>query len=173
MGSGDKGGSTVAKTGGNNSTTAAYDPRQIWATNLAPLVVAAREGAAHAARTASRERARVRRQPAWWQQRWVIVTTGGLAVLGAAGGVYAVLASRRSRTSRHAADSTGGGLGAQADGFRSTESGRAKVSDLARNVVHKLRRGEPEPMPGEASSMPQPAAMPGDRQPEGGYHGQP
>ena len=162
----------MAKTGGNNST-AAYYPRQIWTTNLAPLVVAAREGAAQAARTASRERARARQQPAWWQQRWVLMTTAGLAVVGAAGGMYAVLASRRSRNSRHTATSTGGGLGgqSQADGFKSTtDSGRAKVTGAARNMVHKLRGGEQQP---EAPRMPEPAAMPGDRQADGGYRGQP
>jgi hypothetical protein len=164
----------VAKTRGNNCTTAAYDPRQIWAMNLAPLVVAAREGAAQAARTASRERALARRQPAWWQQRWVMVTTAGLAVMGAAGGTYAVLAARRSRASRQAVPGSGSGLGpSQADGYRSTESGRARVTGLARNVVHKLRRGEQEPMAPEAPRMPAPVAMPSDRQPEGGYHGQP
>lgn len=163
----------MAKTGGTNSTTAAYDPRQIWAMDVAPLVVAAREGAVQAARTARRERARVRREPAWWQQRWVMVSTAGLAVLGAAGGIYAVLASQRSGSSRHVAAGTGGGLGAQADGYRSTESGRAKVTGLARNMVHKLRRGEQQPMSPGTQQMPEPAATPGDRQPGGGYHGQP
>jgi hypothetical protein len=156
----------VAKTEGKNGT-AAYDPRQIWATNLAPLVVAAREGAAHAARTASRERARARREPAWWRQRWVIITTAGLAVVGAAGGVYAMLASQRSRGSRHAMPSGGMGFDDQphAGGFTSTMgSGRAKVTDLARNVVHKLRGGEPAHL-AEAPPPPEPA--------EGGYHGQP
>lgn len=160
----------MAKTGGKNSTTAAYEPRQIWAMNLAPLVVAAREGAAQAARTASRERARVRRQPAWWQQRWVIASTAGVAVLGAAGGVYAILANRRARMSRQPVP--GAEPGVRADGYRSTESGRARVSGLARNMVHRLRRSEQEPVAvPEAPRTPEPAVAPGDRQPESEYHG--
>lgn len=165
----------MAKTGGNNSMTT-YDPRQIWATNLAPLMTAAREGAAHAARTASRERARARQQPAWWRQRWVIITTAGLAVLGAAGGTYAMLASRRSRGSRHAATSAGVMPDGQpqADGFKSTVgSGRAKVGDLARNMVHKLRGGEPDPLAASAPRTPEPAAALGEHPTDGGYHGQP
>jgi hypothetical protein len=159
----------VAKIGGNNGI-AAYDPRQIWAVNLAPLVAAAREGAAHAARTASKQRARARQEPAWWRQRWVMVTVAGLAVAGAAGGVYATLASRRSRGSRHAAAGAPVGLDEQPlpNGLKSTmDVGRTKVSGLARNVAHKLRGN------GQDGPAAHPAGTPGKHPNEGGYHGQP
>ncbi|HEY8473498.1 MAG TPA: hypothetical protein VIL37_12800 [Natronosporangium sp.] len=138
--------------------------------NLAPLVVAARVGAAQAARTASRERARARRKPAWWQARWVMVTTAGLAVLGAAGGVYAVFA-QRSRSGQPTMTGTGGAIGNQ-DGHGSmVDTGREKVTGLARNVVHKFRRSEQPPVSPDAARTPQPAGMPGDHAPDGGYHG--
>jgi hypothetical protein len=140
---------TVASKSGGNGT-AAYHPRQIWEMNLAPLVVAAREGAAHAARTASLERARVRRQPAWWQQRWVMVTAAGLAVVGAAGGVYAAMSRRRSASRGFAEPNSRASMGQmpaagheRTNGLRSTMgSGRTKMTGMARNMVHKLRRGD-------------------------------
>jgi hypothetical protein len=159
----------VASNSGGNTTTAAYDPRQIWAMNLAPLVVAAREGAAQAVRTASRERARVRQQPAWWQQRWVVATATGLAVVGAAGAVYAVVASRRSGNRRfgestgYGTDRTPAGSHERADGVKSTVgSGRAKVSGMARNVVHKFRGSETRDFGPEGTRMPESASTRSD-----------
>jgi hypothetical protein len=163
----------VAKIGGNNGI-AAYDPRQIWAANLAPLVTAAREGTAHAARTASKQRARARHEPAWWRQRWVIITAAGVAVAGAAGGVYATLASRRSRSSRHATPGTHPGLDEQPqpNGFKSTvDSGRSKVTGLARSMAHKLRGDEPSGL--GAPRRQQPPSSLGQHPAEGEYHGQP
>jgi hypothetical protein len=117
---------TVAK-----DSTAAYDPRQLWTANLAPLVTAAREGAAHAARTAGRERARARQESQWWRQHWLIVAVAGLVVAGAAGGAYAATATRRSSVDSPPASSE-----------RSTmETGRGKVAGLARTVAHKFRGG--------------------------------
>jgi hypothetical protein len=115
---------TVAK-----DSTAVYDPRQLWATNLAPLVAAAREGAAQAVRTAGRERARARQESQRRRQRWLIVAAAGLVVAGAAGGAYAAIARRRSSMESPAAGSE-----------RSTaEAGRAKVAGFARSVAHKFR----------------------------------
>jgi hypothetical protein len=153
---------TVAsKSGGNN--TAAYNPRQIWTMNLAPLVVAAREGAAHAARTASLERARVRQQPPWWQQRWVMVTATGLAVVGAAGGVYAAVARRRSANSPGYPEPGGRAMPAagheRSNGLKSTmESGRTKMTGVARNMVHKLRRNDGGEFGPETPRTPEPAS---------------
>jgi hypothetical protein len=113
---------TVAK-----DSIAVYDPRQLWAANLAPLVAAAREGAAHAARTAGRQRARARQESQWWRRRWVIVAGAGLVIAGAAGGAYAAMAGRRSSAQRPAA------------GAERVETGRDKVTGLARTVAHKLR----------------------------------
>jgi hypothetical protein len=122
---------TVAK-----DSTAAYDPRQLWAANLAPLVTAAREGAAHAARTAGRERARARQESQWWRQHWLIVAVAGLVVAGAAGGAYA--ATRRSSVDNPPASSE-----------RSTmDAGRGKVAGLARTVAHKFRGDGPGRLPG-------------------------
>jgi hypothetical protein len=149
----------VARNSDGNST--AYDPRQIWATNLAPLVVAAREGAAQAARTASRERARARQQPAWWQRRWVIVSAAGLAVVGAAGGVYAAVANRRGVHRGYAVPTDTGMSGTpgagqeRANGLRSTmDTGKARMTDAARTMVHKLRGDEHTALGPESSRMP-------------------
>jgi hypothetical protein len=163
-----KGVATVASNSGGN-TTVAYDPRQLWTANVAPLVTAAREGAAHAARTASRERARARQQPAWWRQRWVIVTAAGVAVVAAAGGVYAAVASRRSGNHGFG-EPTGQNTGFErmhspdgSNGLKSTmDSGRARVTDVARNMVHKLRGNERTEFGPETPRM----AAPGSTMPD-------
>jgi hypothetical protein len=126
-----------------------YDPRELWATNVVPFVVAAREGATHAARTARVERSRLHRQPPWWQQRWVVVTACGLAVVGVAGAAYSMM-KRRSR-SKPVFDEMTGTPARTEGGSRSTiESGRKKVAGATRTMMHKIRRE------GEASTMEQP-----------------
>lgn len=129
-----------------------YDPRKVWSTNLAPFVTAAREGASQAAETASKERARARRDSRWWRQRWLLITASGLVVAGAAGGVYQAVAKRRDAAAESGTGPTGPiASGAQPDRstpvetIRSTvETGREKVTEVARNVLHKVRREEPE-----------------------------
>jgi hypothetical protein len=164
---------TVAK----HSTTA-YDPRQIWSANLAPLVTAARQGAAHAARAASRERARARQEPPrWWRQRWLVMTAAAVTIAGAAGGVYAVLARRRSSTARHAETGVrpAPSNGATTNGIRSTmENGREKVTGLARSVVHRVRRDGPDQTaPAPSGGVAPSAAVPDGAAPSGTATGEP
>lgn len=145
---------TLARNGSARIGTVRYDPRELWATNVAPLVVAAREGANRAARTARAERARmVQRQSPWWRRRWVVFTASGLMVAAAAGSAYAVMTNRRSQAKPDADEMTSQpeGTGA-AGGIKSTvEAGREKVADATRTVMHKIRRD------GDAATMEQPA----------------
>ena len=145
---------TAAQRSWSGSHASPYDPRQVWATSVAPLITAAREAAAHAARTASQERARARREESpWWRQRWVAMTVAGVAAAGTAAGVSAVLIRRRSANRAMGVDvnrepgggpsgSAGPGAGG-AGGIRSTvEAGRDKVASAARTVIHKVRRND-------------------------------
>lgn len=126
-----------------------YDPRRIWSTNLAPLVAAAREGASHAADTASKERARAHRDSRWWRQRWLLVTASGLVVAGAVGGVYQAVTKRRTAEAEAGTGAAAPGeqpdRSTPAEAIRSTvETGREKMTEAARTVLHKIRREEPE-----------------------------
>lgn len=124
------------------------EPRKIWSRNLAPLVTAARDGASRAAETASKERARAaRRESHWWRRRWLVVTAAGLAVAGATGGVYRAITKRQEAESGPEPAGTGekpaGGTPTEA--IRSTvETGREKVTEAARTMMHKIRRDEPD-----------------------------
>lgn len=145
--------------------TPAYDPRRIWSTNLAPLVTAAREGASHAAQTAGKERERAR-QRSWLRRRWLYVSAAGLVVAGAAGGVYRA-AAKRSAT---APDGTGAGPepagSTAAETIRSTvETGREKLTEVARTMVHKIRREEPDQPDQPAAYAPAPAGTETGSQP--------
>lgn len=126
------------------SSTAAYQARQIWTTNLAPFVVAAREGASQAAETARKELAQARAPRPWWRSRWVVVTATGVAVVGVAGGVAAVVANRRSQDApAEVSEASENGAG----GLRSTmEASREKVGGMTRNMLHRIR-GEDEATP--------------------------
>lgn len=137
----------------------AYDPRTIWSTNLAPLVTAARDGAGEAARTARKERERARHQHQWWRQRWLYLSATGLVLAGAGGAMARAVAKRRA-----AADPTGTGTGTKpaaattAEAIRSTvESGREKVTDATRSVLHKIRPdGSAESKPGTPAAESKP-----------------
>lgn len=100
-------------------------------TNVAPLVTAAREGAVHAARAASRERARVRPTLAWWRRRGFVVTAATVVVVGAMGGVYAMLAGRQNSF-----ESAGDGSGMRS----SVDAGRERVAGAAKTVMDRVRR---------------------------------
>lgn len=142
----------MAKNRAARNGTASYDPRELWETNVVPLVIAAREAAVHAARAARQERARVSRQPSpWWQRRWVAVTASGLVAASAAGGACAMIAKRRSQA-KPMADEMTSELERTPGKIRSTvEAGRAKVAGATRTMMYKIRRN------GEAATMEQPA----------------
>lgn len=113
--------------------------RRIWAENVTPLVTAARVGAGHAARTAVRERARVRPRPAWWRRRWLLITVAGLGIGMAVAGTLAGLAEREGSAGR----STPAGRGVPNGGRikSSVEAGRDRVSGAARTMADKVRGG--------------------------------
>jgi hypothetical protein len=138
------------------------DPRRIWSTNLAPLFTAAREGAAQAARTASRERARARRDSRRGRRTWLIVTAAGMVVAGAAGGAYQAAKRRAAGSGAAGAEPGQGGTPAQTI-ISTVESGREKVAEAARTMLHKIRgNGADQSAPartGAASGSP-PAGTP-------------
>lgn len=119
------------------------DMRQMWATNVVPIVAAAREGASHANRVARKEWARTHRRTrlhhrtrSW--RRWMLVA-GGVALVGTAGGIAAAMAQRRSGTNVDLAmtrDEAKAGL-------QSTmEAGRERAG-ASRDAARKLHRDNP------------------------------
>jgi hypothetical protein len=123
--------------------TPEFQPRKFWATNLAPLVTGARQGASHAAHTARKERERARRQSQRWRYRWLYLTATGLVVAGASAGVYRAATKRHPDSPEAEKSQLEQAGGATADAVRSTvESGREKVTGAARNMLHKIRRDE-------------------------------
>jgi hypothetical protein len=120
-----------------------YDPRQRWAAWLAPYVVAVREGATVAFRTARREReeerARALRQAMPLGQRVLVLTAAGVAAVGAVGAVTAALASRRPGGAEPEGRTA-------TDQLRSTmEAGRERVTGMAREARQRVRGDEPAP----------------------------